>query len=514
MKLIIKRKSNTTRDDWKTPGFRWRSITLFVCIGTICVVGIRKNVMTVSSVSKATIPATEEIVDTHTQREREREKLVPIQPEMLLANSSAEDVTEDSLTRHDAIAIDQEQDHDNPTAQAEKDNGQENQRSIEFAFKNTDPGVRAKECSLGKKWEPRANHDYKCPTAWPLPSNAVGCCNAAIDSVTYTRASNNSWCETYEQQLRAQGASLLQGKHIFFIGDSVGHHWLNAMLLDAHSSKPSLFPTERSTWSEFYNKSTSFFEYDERGFCAFPFQFLNMSSAWASAPTIVSAIYPNSICPPPYKKPLYNQCCPRGIPISATGAISAKLNETKPDIVIAQMGVHWHAVPRFQTEMREMVTALGNYSALNPNSLVLFLESLPQHFDMPDGSYDGLLTATNRSKFTCLPLNSSRIQSDLLKPLGDSMSVGMHNFNQLARSTVESTEGVQWLPANSGAIAARPDAHQGATNCCARHTDCTHYCYSPHLWQPAIDPFYLAMDSWLWSSDQNSTHGSSRNGLL
>ena len=74
MKLIIKRKSNTTRDDWKTPGFRWRSITLFVCIGTICVVGIRKNVMTVSSVSKATIPATEEIVDTHTHRERERER--------------------------------------------------------------------------------------------------------------------------------------------------------------------------------------------------------------------------------------------------------------------------------------------------------------------------------------------------------------------------------------------------------------------------------------------------------
>lgn len=35
-------------------------------------------------------------------RQREREKLVPI-----LANSSGEDVTEDSLTRHDAIAIDQ-----------------------------------------------------------------------------------------------------------------------------------------------------------------------------------------------------------------------------------------------------------------------------------------------------------------------------------------------------------------------------------------------------------------------
>ena len=96
MKLIIKQKSKlmmnhgsqtSQRDDWKTPGFWWRSITLFVCIGTICVVGIHKNFMTVSSVSKATIPATEENVD------REREKLVPIQPVMLLANSSAEDVT-------------------------------------------------------------------------------------------------------------------------------------------------------------------------------------------------------------------------------------------------------------------------------------------------------------------------------------------------------------------------------------------------------------------------------------
>jgi hypothetical protein len=174
-------------------------------IGTILVVDIwknfmavqvrsRKNFMAVHSVSKA-MNDSRAPTGGLTNRERERER----------TNSSAEDVTEDSLTRHDTVAIHQEQVHDNPTAQAEKGNH-----------------VRAKECSLGKKWEPQENHDYKCPTAWPLLRNKVGCCNAAIGLVTYTHPFNNSWCETYEQQLRVQGASLLQGKQIFFIDDSVG----------------------------------------------------------------------------------------------------------------------------------------------------------------------------------------------------------------------------------------------------------------------------------------------------
>mmetsp|Transcript_2048 Transcript_2048/g.2337 ORF Transcript_2048/g.2337 Transcript_2048/m.2337 type:complete len:684 (+) Transcript_2048:76-2127(+) len=74
------RTRTSKKDGWEIPGFRWQSIALFVCIGTIWVVGIRKNFMaTVSSVSKAMNdprsprqkrPPTH--THTHTERERER----------------------------------------------------------------------------------------------------------------------------------------------------------------------------------------------------------------------------------------------------------------------------------------------------------------------------------------------------------------------------------------------------------------------------------------------------------
>mmetsp|Transcript_26305 Transcript_26305/g.40203 ORF Transcript_26305/g.40203 Transcript_26305/m.40203 type:complete len:441 (-) Transcript_26305:139-1461(-) len=370
------------------------------------------------------------------------------------------------------------------------------------------------ECSLKKQWRPANSTSSTCPKAWPLASNGVGCCNKEIASFAYTSENHHNSssgggsngmstsCETQEQQLRIQGASLLQGKTFFFIGDSVGHHWLNSMLLDAHNNnEQGLFPSNTSIWKEYLNQSSSYYEYDERGFCAFPFQGLNMSSVWPSAPSIVSASYPNMLCPPPYKKPLSQQCCPGRIPISYTGAISAKLNETHPDIVIAQLGVHFHTVSQFKTVLKEMLETLGNYSALNPDSLVLFKESLPQHFDSPDGSgsYDGYSTAVNRSAWQCVPHNSSQIESDML--LGNvSVSVGMHNFNRIARRAVEEMKGgVQWLSSNSEAMALRNDGHTGATACCARHTDCTHFCYSPNLYQPTIDPFYSALKGWFRS---------------
>lgn len=299
---------------------------------------------------------------------------------------------------------------------------------------------------------------------------------------------------------------MLQRKRIFFIGDSVGHHWLNAMLLDAHHNKQQrLLHSNSSVWVEYYNTSSTYYDYDERGFCAYPFQWLNMSSVWPSAPSIMSAKYPNQICPPPYKKELYKQCCPGGIPLSYTGAISAELEKTRFDIVIAQMGVHYHSVESYQTVLNEMLITLGNYSATNPESLVLFLESLPQHFDSPDGggSYDGFIQAVNRDPWKCLPLNSSQIESDL-SLLGDScVSVGIHNLNQIARKAIDKKTkgggGVQWLSSNSAIMGIRNDGHNLASRCCAKHTDCTHYCYSPNLYQPTIDPFYSALNDWFHS---------------
>ena len=284
---------------------------------------------------------------------------------------------------------------------------------------------------------------------------------------------------------------MLRGKQILFIGDSVGHHWLNALLLDAHNKLPSLFPSNTSSWREFYSEPSPW-QYDNRGFCAPPFHVLNMSSALESAPVITTFVFPNNECPPTYKKERYKACCPRGIPIGGRmAAISAKLLDTKPDIVIAQMGIHWHTVPSFRSDVSDMVKALGQYATLNSGSLILFLESLPQHFDAPDGSYDGWRANVNvnRSAFLCPPLNLTRVQTDQL--VGDDMSVGIYNLNQIARREVEVTEGVHWLPANSGAaFAVRHDAHKGATKCCSKHTDCSHYCYSPDLWRPALDPFY------------------------
>ena len=202
----------------------------------------------------------------------------------------------------------------------------------------TDELKHIQECSLKKQWRPTNSTSSACPKAWPLPSDNMPCCDKGIASIEYTyenQSSTSSICETQEQQLRMQGASLLRGKQLFLIGDSVSHHWLNAMLLDAqyNSKEQLLFHNNTSIWKKYWNgwnHSLTYFEYDERGFCAFPFEGFNMSSLWPSAPSIVSARYPGYLCPPIYKKALYQKCCPGGNPLSYTGAISAKLNETKP----------------------------------------------------------------------------------------------------------------------------------------------------------------------------------------
>lgn len=64
-----------------------------------------------------------------------------------------------------------------------------------------------------------------------------------------------------------------------------------------------------------------------------------------------------------------------------------------------------------------IVAMLETYGMSNPNTLLLFLESLPQHFDVPSGSFDEFKANNNHTKFQCFPLNSTFIQKDL--KLGD-----------------------------------------------------------------------------------------------
>ena len=161
------------------------------------------------------------------------------------------------------------------------------------------------------------------------------------------------------------------------------------------------------------------------------------------------------------------------------------------------MGVHWHDPAKFRNDNFKMNEALGNYSALNPDALVFFLEALPQHFDAPDGSgsFDNYMAATNRSKKTCEPVNLTRIESDLL--LGNhSTSTGTHNFNRMAKLATEQTQGVHWLPTAFEAFATRDDAHNGRLRRRKPYKDCTHSCYAPNLWEPTVAPFFLVMDMW------------------
>jgi len=380
-------------------------------------------------------------------------------------------------------------------------------KMVKATKKNNDPSPY---CSLGR-WESHnatAALESECPSIWPLKNNGMGCCPKESGLLTYNKVScqNDNTMQQHEESL-IRGASLLKGKRLLFVGDSVGHHWLNAMLLAAYSKDSSLFPGNRSIWEESYyekfSDEKSYYEKDpEKGFCGFPMKFVNMSSAWPDAPVITSFLYPNLCCPPPYKKELYRQCCPGGKPISRTGPISLQLEKVMPDIVIVQMGVHWHQVQEFRADHLEMLSAVANYSAAMSDAesspLALFLESLPQHFDTPsgDGSYDDFhAVQSTRVSFQCFPLNQSLIEADLLLK-DNSTSVGMHNFNRMAKHSVKQTSGVQWLTSNSKVYADRNDGHKGATRCCARHSDCTHFCYSPHLWQPAVEPFLLAVDRW------------------
>ena len=85
-------------------------------------------------------------------------------------------------------------------------------------------------------------------------------------------------------------------------------------------------------------------------------------------------------------KNITNNAVQKGVFPNLKGLIFDKLNERKPDLVLVQMGVHWHGIEKYTKDNEELLVALGKYSASNSDALVLFLESLPQHFDALDGS--------------------------------------------------------------------------------------------------------------------------------
>lgn len=337
--------------------------------------------------------------------------------------------------------------------------------------------------------------NYDCPIAAPFAPSGLQCCNKQIYPISYLSSSSSK--KEFKAQID-QGASALMKKKILFVGDSVGHQWLNSLLLGAFRRENNLFPQNVSIWKNFlFYNNNSYIYNEEKNFCYLPTRTFNITSIWKYSPIITAFYYPNDLCPPKYKNTLYSKCCPRGIPVSTTGAISEKLEEIKPDIVITQMGVHWHSVEKYSQDTSVMISALQNYSIFNKHSLLLFLESLPQHFDTPsgDGSFTDFKLGTDRNPWKCFSQNLTNEQQSVLISK-NSTSVGILNLNHIAKMKVETSPGVNWLSTNSRAFSKRDDAHKGATKCCAKHRDCTHYCYSHYLWEPAIEPFFFSLFKW------------------
>jgi len=360
-----------------------------------------------------------------------------------------------------------------------------------------------------------------CPKTWPLPHHPTGCCEAQTGSMEYTPSTNNSspWCQQNQEWLRDFGSSLLAGKKLLFVGDSVGQNWLNAMLLDANSRHPGeLLPLDPNNWKRYYqgNKHVAAkYNFNEtKGFCEFPFETLGFSTN-RNYIQVTSANYPNYICPHPSHKELHQKCCPPNRfqynhqTSFLVAPIAFELQQNHYDIVILQMGAHYRTYTLQHTNNAAVRTAAGagldellplfqTYALRHRRSIVLFLESLPQHFDTFDGSYAALGLTVNASRSECFPLGMNHKRQDKHKTGG----LGVHRLNAIAKEILRHSNNnqwhnhnVRWLSSNAHAFDVRHDGHDNARNF-PQFKDCTHYCYSPNLWQPAIDPFYKALADW------------------
>ena len=143
----------------------------------------------------------------------------------------------------------------------------------------------------------------------------------------------------------------------------------------------------------------------------------------------------------------------------------------------------------YNIDVGRLVEQLQAYGAKRrPTPLLLYRETPPQHFPGKEGggSYD-TRTVHGANSRVYSPLGSDVLSQD----------VGPQGLNRIACEVVGASraKGVHWLPAWD-MLAARADAHGWSASRPVRTPgtvttwDCTHWCYSPLLFDATLFPLW------------------------
>lgn len=285
--------------------------------------------------------------------------------------------------------------------------------------------------------------------------------------------------------LAGMAVKMLRGRRALVVGDSIAQQWANALLLDLHG-RALLFPP-RGAWRNAVTNLGDDQARWKRMYCGSEPTLLFNASAMSSsrshpAPIIAVAIMHEDSC---RMAKIDKPCCiGAGPPLAYLQAV---LRSLQPQIVVANYGVHWHGrqtsrAGTYARHITRLLDVLTNYSMqrrlqTGRRPLVVLRETLPQHFQTAwgDGAWDG-----PEQTGDCGPIKNR-------KP-----NAGPRTFNLLAERAVRMHPHgvhVELLKGEFDAMLPRHDAHH-------QSGDCTHFCYAPLLWEPALRPFYMALLRW------------------
>lgn len=332
-----------------------------------------------------------------------------------------------------------------------------------------------------------------CPPDAPFANAPVCCAHATAVKAAYQHA--RALREMHSTARRA--AELLRQKRVVVVGDSISQQWANALLLDlrgrgflANSSWPrtvsnlGLPPNTRPFHRE-HQASRMYCD----GLPAISFRGVASSSSSSTAkqqvPTVQYFSLHTHTC-----GGTHAGCCRGDAP--PVQALAKFLRSRHPHIVVANYGVHWHGkqLPggEYYNDTARLLATLNEYAAERAKAkasapLLLLRETFPQHFD--GGSYD-TGGGSRRTWSGCTDVPYDQVQP----------GVGPVAFNQLARAALRSSSqgalggggrpaAVRFYGRAFRALVPRKEAHlEGPGH------DCTHWCYSPLLWDPVLAPFY------------------------
>ena len=346
------------------------------------------------------------------------------------------------------------------------------------------------------------------------------CCDSNAASLVYDpcQKPNPGSDEQHKQRkqrkhtgrLVGTAARALRQSKILVIGDSVVFQWFNALLLDLHgrgllighrpargngtaaaATAPLLWTSYMNPPSKQRKRLSSSLAHEPSGFCS---DEIDVILEHPEAPHIgFHSLRPDRIprgqC----------ECCSSTSPLR--GKLERVLASFHPDIVVLNHGVHYHDAvigrgTSYAFEVEQAMHALTQYGERHARymspPLLLWLETLPQHFDTPerDGSYD-----SHQKCKACVARASLDFQGcSAILSTHESVAYGPLAMNRYVRAVMATEANVSKYVRILRAFRPfrpRHDAHWGELK-----YDCTHYCYAPLLWDSVLHPFYEEVVHW------------------